>query len=372
MKTSTWMTSEANSYVSSAISFTKCTKKASPERGSLLLFLFLPFLLSFFALSGCSGPQPEVIKLSGHIFGTTWHITTYSDKHISKRREKKLISAIEKSLENINQSMSTYLPDSELNRFNRTSLNTWVEASPELIECLTIALQVSEKTAGAFDITISPLVDLWGFGPQVKEMKVPPKADMAAALARVNYKALEIEGDRIRKTADIALDLSAVAKGYAVDKVADVMTQHKFDNFLVEIGGEVKVTGNSPRGDKWRLGVEAPSMIIGKAQKAIAISNVAVATSGDYRNYFEMDGRRYSHTISPVTGMPITHTLASITVIADNTALADALATGLNVMGPENALAVAERENLAAYLIIKTNTGFTEQHSAAFAPYLGR
>ncbi len=354
----------------SSICFEKCTKKASPERGSLLLFLLLCFFTVGFALTGCSGPKREVIKLSGHVFGTTWHITTYSQKKITQRREKKLIAAINQQLDSINQSMSTYLPNSELNQFNKAQINTWFEASNDLIQCLLIAQKVSEKTDGAFDITISPLVDLWGFGPEIKTLEVPPGSELEAALKRVNYRALEISENRIQKTAEIEVDLSAVAKGYAVDKVAEVMKQHKFDNFLAEIGGEVKVAGKSPRGDDWRLGVEAPSGEVGQAQRAIAITDVAVATSGDYRNYFEQGGQRYSHTISPITGMPITHILASITVIADNTAMADALATGLNVMGPEAALALAEKTDLAVYLILKTESGFKELHSSAFTPYL--
>lgn len=359
-----------------ASSFKKCTKKASSGRGSLLLFLSI----CFFALVGCSQSKNNVLKLSGSAFGTTWHITVFnseaesgsehSSNGFNPETEKALANAIETVLVDINQSMSTYIADSELNQFNGAELNTWITASDDLRRCLQIAQDVSYKTQGAFDITVGPLVDLWGFGPEVVQPEVPEAELLSRALEKVNFRALEIKDEQIRKTSDIALDLSAVAKGYAVDRVAEVLKEQGFNNFLVEIGGELRLSGINPRNSKWRIGVESPSGVTGQTQRAIAVTNRSVATSGDYRNYFEVEGKRFSHTINPITGMPITHSLASVTVIADNTALADALATGMNVMGPEAAMALARKENIAIYLIVKTDSGFEERHSPAFSAYL--
>jgi thiamine biosynthesis lipoprotein len=236
------------------------------------------------------------------------------------------------------------------------------------------ALEVHGRSAGAFDITVGPLVDLWGFGGGSKQFdRVPTHAEIAAAAARIGSAALEVRLDppALLKHADREIDLSAIAKGYGVDRAALWLEGNGVVNYMVEVGGEVRTGGRNPQGRKWRIGIEAPELLQqGRAITAMAISGESVATSGDYRNYFESGGRRYSHTIDPATARPVEHALASVTVVAADCKTADALATAIDVLGPDRGLAFAERENLPVYLLVRVGAGFESRHSAAFGPYL--
>jgi thiamine biosynthesis lipoprotein len=265
--------------------------------------------------------------------------------------------------------MSTYIPDSELMIFNAASVNDWRGISLPLENVLRLSQTISKRSDGAFDITVGPLVNLWGFGPGKHEDQVPDQTAIDDARATMGYQKLELEQGQARKLADIKLDLSAIAKGYGVDWVADLIARKGVNNYMVEIGGEIRVSGVNAKGHSWRIAIEQPSMLEQSVHKAISISNVGMATSGDYRNYFEKDGKRFSHTINPVTGYPIEHTLASVTVIAKTSAEADAWATAINVLGPEKGMEVANREQLAVYMIVKEADGFSDRASAAFATY---
>lgn len=336
---------------------------------SLLFFLVLVWAL---VVAGCSR-QPESLMLSGATMGTRWHVTVIPVE--GQVPNSALQNGIQQRLDEINQSMSTYLDDSELNRINRGPLNQWLPLSPELARVIDESERIGRDTGGALDITLGPLVNLWGFGPDNEPVTIPSEAEIDAARSRTGLDKFEIRDGRIRKLADIYIDLSSVAKGFAVDQVGRYLAAEGFSHYLVEIGGELVARGHKANGRPWRIGIEKPSPGRSGVQAAIAlsktaISDTAMATSGDYRNYIERDGQRFAHIIDPRTGKPVTNRLASVTVIADNTLTADGLATGLTVMGVDAALAFAEQHNLAIYVIMKTDAGFDTVHSSAFTAYL--
>ncbi len=324
------------------------------------------FVLLFLFLSACSPAPEEIIQFSGKTMGTTYHITLRNPGNLESAVLKQ---QLDYQLAHFNRIASTYIDDSELNLLNRAPLGEWQALSEPLYNILSLAMEVSWLTAGAFDITVAPLVDLWGFGPHKREGK-PSAEELRGALARVGYTRLQLDmlEPKLLKTAALRMDLSAIAKGYAVDAAAIWLSSLGVQDYLVEIGGEMRVAGLSPRGDAWRIGVESP--IGGQAQLAIELGDIAVATSGDYRNYFEEGGVRYSHTIDPRTGQPVRHTLVSVTVLDASCAFADAMATAFSVMGAERTLALAEAQDLPVYLIESTDQGFVSRYSSAFAPYI--
>lgn len=302
--------------------------------------------------------------------GTSYHITLVAEEGQRLNADVSVLqAAIDAELASINQHMSTYIPDSEIMQVNRAAVDEWVVVSEPLRQVLAISQKISEKSEGAFDITVGPLVDLWGFGPSPSSHERPDADALAAARAKVGYQHLELIGHQLRKAAQVQLDLSAVAKGYGVDWIADFLTERGYKNYMVEIGGELRLKGVNALGEPWRIAVEHPEELQGSVRRVIAITDAGMATSGDYRHYFEQDGKRYSHTLDPVTGYPIEHTLASVTVIAPTSAEADAWATALNVLGPEKGMQLANNENLAVYMIVKEPGGFVDRYSDAFAAY---
>ncbi len=326
--------------------------------------------LAVAALAGCSFESEEKIwEIAGPVFGTQYHINVVLTEDES--RLENLGSGIEQVLEDVDASMSTWREDSELSRLNhREDQSAWIELSEPLYEVLSVAADVSDLTEGAFDVTIGPVVNLWGFGPDARPDKVPDDKELKAKLGQTGYENIELRADppALRTRRPQYIDLSAIAKGYAVDVVARYLEEAGIDAYLVEIGGEVRVNGRKPNGDAWRLAIEEPVSERRQINRVVALDSQAMATSGDYRNYYESEGRRYSHTIDPETGKPIRHKLASVTVIAENTMLADALATGFNVMGYERAQALATRENMAAYFIVRGDNGFETHYTPARVP----
>lgn len=329
------------------------------------------FCLSIF-LAACSAEKtPEVTRLSGMTMGTTYNITLVTEQPIADVAA--IEAAVTWALAEVNQQMSTYIPDSEINRLKPQPAGEWVSVSAPLAEVLEISQWVSELSGGAFDVTLRPLIDLWGFGPQARQDQVPADETIASALEQVGYQYLELDrpGLRLRRQRNVDLDLSAVAKGYGVDVLAGLLEDQGIHNYLVEIGGEMRLKGYNGRKTSWRIAIERPDP--GARQSVyqpLLVTDTGVATSGDYRNYFEREGVRYSHTIDPRTGRPITHNLVSVTVLHPSSAKADALATAFNVLGPEAALAVANREGIAALFIIKEDGQLQEVASEAFKPYL--
>ena len=313
--------------------------------------------------------------LRGPTMGTQFSVVL-SGEGLQPEALERLQAEIDAELVEVNAQMSTYLPDSELSRFNTEGgVGEAFGVSAELAEVVALALEISAASQGAFDVTVGPLVDAWGFGPDPRQRALLGDETIAALRDRVGYEKLLVEGASLRKTAaDLRVDLSAIAKGHGCDRVAALVEAAGHANYMVEIGGEVRVAGSNPRGEAWRVGIERPTRDAEGARAVEAIlrvRDVSVATSGDYRNYFEQDGVRYSHTLDPRTGRPITHGLASVTVIDPaSAARADAWATALNVLGPEAGLALAEERELAAYFLVRTAEGFEIQSSTAFAPYL--
>lgn len=279
------------------------------------------------------------------------------------------LAEAEAAIRAVDDAMSTYKAESELSRFNAQQSTDPFLFSPGTFEVVSLAGEVNEVSGGAFDITVGPLVNAWGFGAG-KALPDPPTSEELAALrAHVGFGKLVLDAPAhaVTKTdPEIYCDLAAIAKGYAVDKGAEALESMGIRNYLVEVGGEVRTGGLSPRGEPWRIGINRPDAGGNAVQRAVPMSDLSMATSGDYRNYYEIDGKRYSHTIDPRTGRPVEHQLASVTVLHPRCAMADAYATALLVLGPEDGLALAKSLDLAAYFILRKDDGFEERETGAF------
>lgn len=342
--------------------------------GSRLCFSLFLFLC--LALAACGKNELAEVAVSGKTMGTWYNVKVVGQKETLPAPEQ-LQGWADALFAEINQSMSTYIDDSELSRLNQTQSSDWQTISPRLFEVLKVSEQISALSGGAFDITVAPLVNLWGFGPGKHDYNLPADEAIEALRSHIGYHQVELQSEpqQLRKPAGLTMDLSAVAKGFAADELARELEARGFANVLVEVGGELALRGHSVRGGKWKIGVESPDYAVLGANpgnaKVVALSDEGMATSGDYRNYYELEGKRYSHTIDPRTGRPITHKLASVTVVAETCAEADALATALNVLGSEAGMALAEEQKIAAMFIVNTEDGFKTLQSEAFKPYLG-
>ncbi len=333
-----------------------------------ITFSFL-FVLSCFFLISC---QPSThteypLLLHDQIMGTTYTVKVSTLPDSAKANEIKKI--IRELLIRIDSQMSTYKPESEISMINSDFSEGWLPVSEELMQVLAVSKEISLASGGAFDITIGALVDLWGFGSTDNQYEKPDKKQIQEKLAVVGFKNLEFdtEQNKLKKNnSDIHIDLSAIAKGYAVDKVAEILLLNNMNDFMVEIGGEIKLSGTNKEHLMWRIAIEKPDAERRVIQKILSISNMAIATSGDYRNFYELDGIRFSHTIDPRTGQPITHKLASVTVLDKSAMKADGWATALMVLGPDAGFQVAEQQNIAAMFIIKSKDGFEEKATSAF------
>jgi FAD:protein FMN transferase len=275
--------------------------------------------------------------------------------------------AVDARLDEVNALMSTYDPDSELSRFNASMTTDWFDVSAETALVVRRALEVSELSGGAFDATVGPLVRLWSFGSGERTYEPPSDEKLAAALETVGFDRIEVRMDppAIRKARpDVELDLSGIAKGYGVDEVARLLSERGIVNMFVEIGGEIVVRGKQER-RPWRAGIERPETLQHRLHATIELTDEALATSGNYRNFFEKDGVRYSHTIDPQTGRPVTHSLAAVSVIADDCMTADALATALLVLGPDAGPQLADEQQIAALFLIHDGDGLVVRESAA-------
>ena len=302
----------------------------------------------------------DAVKLSGKTMGTTWHATA-----VGASDPEAAHAAVQAALDRVNDAMSTYKDDSELMRLNRAPVGEPFALSDGLWAVLTLAAQVSDASGGAFDVTVAPLVDAWGFGP-ADVQGAPDEAALAEARAAVGWEGLALDaGTATRTRAGLRVDLSAVAKGYGVDQALSALQAMGVADAMVEVGGEVAVVGNSPAGEPWRVGVERPDGS-GGVEEAVPMTSGAMATSGDYRNYRVVDGVRVSHTIDPRTGAPIAHGLASVSVLAPTCAEADAWATALNVLGPEEGPALAEARGMAALFLVHTGDAFEVRATTAW------
>lgn len=311
-----------------------------------------------------------MLGLSGRTMGTSWQVTyVAAEETVSRETLQQEAASI---LFDINASMSTYRRNSEISLLNKAPVDVWVPVSPEFFEVLSAALLVGEATAGAYDVTVGPLVDRWGFGPGHEPPDIPPQAEREMLLQIVGQGKLQVDPEKpaVLKPVELSLDLSSIAKGYAVDKLAEYLESEGVKNYLVEVGGEIRVAGLSGRGDPWRIAIEKPDGGAREVASAISLSDIAIATSGDYRNFFELDGKRFAHIIDPRNGHPVEHDLVSVTVLHPSAMIADAWATALTVLGADEAMALASEQELAVYFIRREGDGFTVSQTAGFAPYL--
>ena len=306
-------------------------------------------------------------RFGGYTMGTTYTVTLVDvDEALSDDLESK----VAEYLVEINEVFSTYLSESELSRLNRHPLREPLAISEALFHVLSMSKAIHEHSGGAFDPTVMPLVNMWGFGPD-RPSRLPDPDAIEAALAEVGFDGLVLDATRGTATRerDIRVDLSAIAKGYGVDLLAELLEKHGVRHYMVDIGGELRVKGHNPRGEPWRIAIESASGASSPAT-IVALTDRSIATSGDYRNYFEQDGKRFSHTIDPRSGYPIDHPVASVTVLAETAALADGWATALSVVGADEALMLADREDIAVFLLVKGPNGFESRFNNAFAVLL--
>jgi len=340
------------------------------KRRSIVIIVLLVIAGSVIYLNQNKTTNDQLVIISGTTMGTSYHIKLAPTAKIDLTSLKERINS---RLVGIDNKMSTYKKDSEVSRFNSYSGGDWVTVSAETMSVINAAQEISQLSNGAFDITVGKLVNLWGFGPTVRVDALPDINTIETLLSQVGYYKLELRKTppAIRKSdKNIYLDLSAIAKGYAVDAIAQLLIENQIDNFLVEIGGEIITHGEKYQHQPWVIGIESPVSQQRSIRKRLILEDVAMATSGDYRNYFEENGVRYSHTIDPTTGYPIKHQLASVTVIDSTCMRADALATAIMVMGPDKGLEFARQQQLAIFMLVKQGDHFIEKHSAAFKPYL--
>ena len=308
-------------------------------------------LMVFF---GACNESKVKYDLQGQTMGTQYHISVVSPKSSVVDKEK-LKNKIDKMLSGINQQMSTYITDSDISKFNQSSDTSWIQVPHDLVKLVKASQQISKMTDGAFDISISPLVDIWGFGVETRD-KTPSDQLLQKIKQAVGYEMLDVQENPPalkKQQARLHIDLSAIAKGYAVDKVSEFLSKEGLLNHLVEIGGEIRAQGLNHTGNKWRIAIETPDSDKKAASKILEITNRAVATSGDYRNYYIENGQRLTHIIDPKTGQPIKHKLASVTVLHESAMLADAFATALMVMGEDRGKRFAEEQELSVYMIIR-------------------
>jgi FAD:protein FMN transferase len=331
----------------------------------------LPFLLLLCIISACQPAPVGLLSISGLTMGTSYSVKLIPE---GNNVDAAVIQAdIERMLGDINQSMSTYITDSEISLLNQSRVSDWQNLSDDLYFVIEHANNVSLKTNGAFDVTVGPLVNLWGFGPDPFTREIPDDLLIQETKQHSGYEKILFDSSskKISKSDPaIYIDLSGIAKGFAIDKIAGYLDKKNIPHYLVEIGGELIGKGHNANQQAWQIGIEQARSLERSVQRIVSLNNMAMATSGDYRNYFEKDGIRYSHTIDPVTGKPIRHNLASVTVLHQSAMHADAMATAFMVLGTEKTHKLANELGIAVYTLSKTETGFEERYNDYFKPYL--
>jgi len=334
------------------------------HHSSLITLCF--FLFFFMGLAaGCDARRE--LAFSGRTMGTTYTVKVVTGRFgsVAGLQEK-----IDRRLDEINRSMSPYLAGSEISRFNRfQQAGVEFPVSADFLRVMKVAARIHALSDGAWDGTVNPLVDLWGFGRAGRAGQVPPAEKIVAALADVGFNKIDIRdsGALVKREALVTLDLSSIAKGYGVDQAADVVRAAGFTDFLVEIGGEVVAAGLRPDGLPWRVGINRPKPEAGlnEVYKVVALKDRAFATSGDYRQFFMQDGIRYSHIIDPWTGYPVAHRVVSVSILAGDCTLADGLATAVMVMGAEKGLALIDRlEGVEGLIVVEMPDGRLQEHAS--------
>ena len=329
-------------------------------------------VMALHALAACGDNSLNEYHLSGPTMGTRFSVAIVTASVFDQTKLQEQIHAV---LEEVDLHLSTYRSDSELARINQSASTEWMPVSPALCKAVDDALQLSIASTGAFDITVGPLVNLWGFGPDLSRAAPPSDESIDEARISTGYERLLTDCSKpaIRKErANLQIDLSGYAKGLAADEIAALLDEHGVSNYLVEIGGDLRARGHNASSEKWRIAIESPGQAGGAVEMIIHINDLSVATSGDYRNFFEYAGQRFSHTIDPRTGRPVTHKLTSVTVLAASAAYADAMATALMVLGPDAGSAFAEQESIAALFLFRDGSDISEWMSTRFSTVTDR
>ncbi|TLX59440.1 FAD:protein FMN transferase [Stutzerimonas nosocomialis] len=320
------------------------------------------------ALTGCLF-QDRIESFAGPAQGST-----YSVKYVKSRGVPDKVALQRETdaiLEQIDRELSTYRSDSAIERFNEMAANSCQSMPASIFELLEVSRQLSAQSDGAFDPTLEPLLNLWGFGPRAKGEGVPSDEAIAEARALTGLDHFRRDGEQLCKDGPAQLEFNGIAAGYSVDRVSERLKSLGVTSYLVEITGELKAEGRKPDGSAWRIGVEEPRDDQRVAQRVIELDGYGISTSGDYRNYFERDGQRYSHTLDPRTGAPIAHTLAAVTVADRSTLLADGLSTLLMVLGPERGFDFAAENSIPSFFVIREGGGFVTKSTEAFDELFG-
>lgn len=335
-----------------------------------LLFLLFAFPLVTFAT--------DVRRFEGETMGSTWSVNAVLPAGTDEDAIRK---GIQGEVDRVVAQMSTYEADSDLSRFNRAPAGTWQALPSEFFTVLSYALSLARDSGGAYDPTVGPLVNLWGFGPDKRPHEAPDAKAIEAARARVGWSRIRLDnaGRRAFQPGGVYVDLSSVAKGFGVDQVAWFLDRAGIHAYLVEVGGELRGKGRKPDGSPWHVGIERPGAAAGavdatdQVERIVSLNDQAIATSGDYRHFFESGGRYYSHHIDPRTGYPVAHRVASVSIVADDCMHADSLGTTMTVLGPEEGMRYAKAHGVAVLFILYGENGhFEERMSPAFAQVLKR
>ncbi|WCM53144.1 FAD:protein FMN transferase [Pseudomonas sp. WJP1] len=314
-------------------------------------------------LSAC-GNGDSMESFGGPTMGSTYSIKYV--RHAGLPAPADVQVEVEKILSDIDRQLSTYRSDSDIERFNALPANHCQAMPASVLELVRVGEQLSVQSAGAFDLTVEPLLNLWGFGPQAREEKIPTAPALAEVRQRVGHDHLRIDGDRLCKDAAVEVDFNSIAAGYAVDTIAARLEAMGIHDYLAEATGELKAAGRKSDGTAWHIALEEPRDDQQVAERIIAVDGYGVSTSGDYRNYFVQGGQRFSHTLDARTGAPVSHNLASVTVIHPSALMADGLSTLLLILGPEQGWDYAEKHDIGAFFVMRADTGFVTRSSHAF------
>ncbi|WP_027896812.1 FAD:protein FMN transferase [Zestomonas thermotolerans] len=322
---------------------------------------WLALLMLGLVLTGCGRPVEE---FGGPTMGSRYSLKYLAGGGVPERARLK--AEVEAILAEVDAQFSTWRSDSWVSRFNQLPAGACAAAPATVRALVRFGAELAERSEGAFDLTVEPLRELWGFGPQSRGERVPSAQEIAAARTQIGYRQLRLEGERLCKATALQLDFDSIAAGHAVERIAARLEALGVDSYLLDVTGELKVRGRKADGSPWRVAIEAPRDDRREAQRVLALDGYGLSTSGDYRNYFEVDGRRYSHTLDPRSGAPVAHDLASVTVVDRSALVADGLSTLLMVLGPQRGLAFAEEQGIAALFVRRGADGFVTEASEAF------
>lgn len=315
-------------------------------------------------LGGCK-PARHIEMLSGPTMGSTFTIKYVATPSTPAADAAGVV--VQGILDEVDRQMSTYRHDSDISRFNQLPAGSCMPMPSAVLELVDYSGRLSQQTDGRFDITLQPLLNVWGFGPQSRDRHVPAQRDIDMAMQQMGYQYLSREGNQLCKQRDLKLDLNSVAAGYTVDRIASRFEELGIDSYLIEVTGELIAKGKKPDGSAWRIAIEQPTEGIERvAQRILEIDGWGVNTSGDYRNYFQEDGVRFSHTLDARSGRPVTHNLAAVTVIDRSALVADAMGTVLLIMGPDEGMAFARANELAALFVVREGETFRSYASPKF------